>query len=80
MDKRLQKTLDYAKEEIQDIEKLDAEGKLNDKGVFIRIFSLGKVMLGWDDDIPVADAIERFMRANNTVNEVLNSARRSQAS
>ena len=80
MDKRLQKTLDYAKEERQEIEKLDAEGKLNDKGVFIRIFSLGKVMLGWDDDIPVADAIERFMRANNTVNEVLNSARRSQAS
>ena len=80
MDKRLQKTLDYAKEEIQDIETLSADGKLNDKGVFIRIFSLGKVMLGWDDDIPVADAIERFMRANNTVNETLNSARRAQAS
>ena len=80
MDSRLRNTLNYAKEEINEIESLSAEGKLTDKGVFIRMFCLGKVMLGWNDDAPVAEAIERFMRANNTVNEALDSARKANAS
>ena len=76
MDERLGKTLQYAKEEIEDIERLSAEGKLTDKGVFVRLFQLGKVMTGWDDEVPLNEAMEAFLQANNSVMELLNRARK----
>ena len=76
MDERLQKTIEYAEEELSDIKKLYTEGKLTDKGVFIRLFQLGKVMTGWDDEVPLNEAMEAFLQANNSVMELLNRARK----
>ena len=80
MDERLGKTLQYAKDEIDEIERLRAEGKLTDKGVFVRIFQLGKVMTGWDDEVPPHEAMEAFLQANNSVMELLSRARKVTAS
>lgn len=80
MDERLQKTIKYAEEELSDIKKLYTEGKLTDKGVFIRLFQLGKVMTGWDDEVPLNEAMEAFLQANNSVMELLNRARQVTAS
>jgi hypothetical protein len=80
MDERLQKTIEYAEEELNDIKKLFSEGKLTDKGVFVRLFQLGKVMTGWDDDLPPHEAMEAFLQANNSVMELLNRARQVTAS
>ncbi len=80
MDERLQKTIKYAEEELSDIKKLYTEGKLTDKGVFVRLFQLGKVMTGWDDEVPLNEAMEAFLQANNSVMELLKKARRVTAS
>ena len=80
MDERLQKTIEYAEEELNDIKKLFSEGKLTDKGVFVRLFQLGKVMTGWDDEVPLNEAMEAFLQANSTVMELLKKARRVTAS
>ena len=79
MDERLQKTIEYAEEELSEIKKLYAEGKLTDKGVFIRLFQLGKVMTGWDDEVPLNEAMEAFLQANSTVMELLKKARKATA-
>lgn len=80
MDKKLKYTIDYAREELDEIEKYHTEGKLTDKGVFIRLFQLGKTMVGWDDDVPLNEAMEKFLQANNTVMELLSAARKASAS
>ena len=80
MDERLRLTIQHAREEFDEIEKYSREGKLTDKGVFIRIFQLGKTMIGWDDDVPVSEAMEKFLQANNTVTELLIAARKANAS
>ncbi len=80
MDKKLKYTIDFARDELDEIEQYHAEGKLTDKGVFIRLFQLGKTMIGWDDDVPVSEAMEKFLQANNTVTELLNAARKAKAS
>ena len=79
MDERLQKTIAYAEEELDDIKKLFSEGKLTDKGVFVRLFQLGKVMTGWDDEVPLNEAMEAFLQANNSVMELLKKARKATA-
>ena len=79
MDERLQKTIEYAEEELNDIKKLFSEGKLTDKGVFVRLFQLGKVMTGWDDEVPLNEAMEAFLQANSTVMELLKKARKATA-
>lgn len=80
MDMRLRKTIEYSEEELVDIKNLRDEGKLTDKGVFIRLFQLGKTLIGWDDDAPINEAMEKFLQANNSVTELLNAARKANAS
>ena len=80
MDERLHKTIEYAEEELSDIKKLYAEGKLTDKGVFIRLFQIGKVMTGWEDEVPLNEAMEAFLQANNSVMEMLKKARKATVS
>lgn len=80
MDERLRFTINHAKEELAEIEKYYDEGKLTDKGVFVRLFVLGKVLIGWDDDEPKNVAMEDFLQANNTVEALLDAAREARAS
>ena len=79
MDERLQKTIEYAEEELNEIKQFYKEGKLTDKGVFVRLFQLGKVMTGWDDEVPLNEAMEAFLQANNSVMELLKKARKATA-
>lgn len=80
MDMRLRKTIEYAEEELVDIKELRSTGKLTDKGVFIRLFQLGKTLIGWDDDVPINEAMEKFLQANTSVTELLTAARKAKAS
>ena len=80
MDRRLQETIRYVNEEMEEIERYAEEGKLTDEGVFARLFQVGKVLVGWDEDMPQLEAIERMIRADNRVTELVNEARRASAS
>lgn len=80
MDERLKYTIDFAKEELAEIEQHYNEGKLTDKGVFIRLFTLGKLMIGWDDDLPKSESMEYFLRANETVTAYLDAVSEVMAS
>ena len=80
MDERLRFTINHAKEELDEIERYYDEGKLTDKGVFVRLFLLGKVLVGWDDDEPKSVAMETFLHVNDTVEALLDAARDVRAS
>lgn len=64
MDRRVTSTLDYAKEEIEEISRLCDEGKLSEKGAFVRMFCLGKVLVGWDDEETELQQIHYLIEAD----------------
>ena len=76
MDKRVLNTIQYAKEELDEISQLVEEGKLTEKGVFVRMFSLGKVLLGWDDEGPLSEQIAYLTKTNEWVQSLLDEASR----
>ena len=80
MDRRLKHTLDYAREEIEEIAKLCDEGKLTEKGAFIRMFCLGKVLVGWDDEGTELQQMNFLIEADRMVTRLLDEAARARAS
>ena len=80
MDERLTATIRYAKEELAEIEDLIDRGKLTEKGAFVRMFCLGKVLVGWEDEGTEMEQFQYLTRANQTVQEVLDNVARARAS
>lgn len=80
MESKLQSTLNYALEELEEINKLSEKGKLTDKGVFVRMFCLGKVLTGWTDEGTELEQINRLVEANRVVMEILNKVSQVRAS
>ena len=80
MDRRVTSTLDYAKEEIEEITKLCDEGKLSEKVAFVRLFCLGKVLVGWDDEESELQQINYLIEADRMVTRLLDEAARIRAS
>lgn len=80
MDKRVLSTIQYAKEELDEVSQLIDEGKLTEKGAFVRIFCLGKVLVGWDDETPLPEQISYLTKTNEWVNSLLDEASRYTAS
>ena len=72
MDRNLRYTINYAQQELKEIVKLSNEGKLTDKGAFVRLFFLGKVLTGWDDEGTEFEQYGRLMTTNRRVMEILN--------
>ena len=80
MDRRVIHTLNYAKDEIEEIEKLCEEGKLSEKGAFVRMFCLGKVLVGWDDEGTELQQMSFLIEADRMVTRLLDEAARARAS
>lgn len=80
MDTKLQSTLNYARSELEEISKLSEEGKLTDKGAFVRMFCLGKVLTGWTDEGTELEQINRLMEANKVVMGILDKVSQVRAS
>lgn len=76
MDDRLEKTLQYAEAELKEIRVLIDQGKLNDKTAMIRMFLLGKVLIGWEDEQSEAEQVQYLLRTNHYVQETLEQALR----
>ena len=74
MDRRVVFTLNYAKEEIEEIAELCDEGKLSEKDAFIRMFCLGKVLVGWDDEGTILQQMNYLIEADKLVNSLLDEA------
>ena len=80
MDFRLRRTLNYAMEELQEIQQLNEEGKLEDKACFVRMFCLGKVLTGWSDEGSELEQFGRLMQANRKVMELRGRVEKMRAS
>ena len=80
MDKRVINTIQYAKEELDEISQYIEEGKLFEKGAFVRIFSLGKVLVGWDDELPVPEQIQYLLKTNEYVERLIEESEKKRAS
>ena len=80
MDKRVLSTIQYAKEELDEISQYIEEGKLFEKGAFVRIFSLGKVLVGWDDELPVPEQIQYLLKTNEYVERLIEETEKKRAS
>ena len=80
MDYRLTNTLKYAQEELEEIRQLIDEGKISEKGAFIRMFSLGKVLVGWDDEGTELQQMNYLIETDRMVTRLLDEATRFRAS
>ena len=80
MDYRLKYTIDYAQQELAEIKELSSKGELTDKGVFVRLFVLGKLLTGWDDEGTEQEQINKLIEANRNVMELLDGVSRINAS
>lgn len=78
MDENLKALIDYAREELDEAERLRAEDVISDDGVFVRLFLVGKSLVGWDSDLPVDVAIEFCKRINKDVMEMVDDILPSQ--
>ena len=80
MDERVVSTLRYAKQELAEIDDLIQRGLLNEQGAYVRLFMLGKVLVGWDDEESELEQFEYLRRANQSVKATLNEMIRRRAS
>ncbi len=80
MDYRLLNTLNYAQEELEEILEQIDEGKLTEKGAFVRMFCLGKVLVGWDDEGNELQQMNYLIEADRIVTRLQDEAARLRAS
>lgn len=80
MDYRLTYTIDYALQELNEIKELSAKGELTEKGVFVRMFQLGKLLTGWDDEGTEQQQANKLIEANRNVMELVDGVSKVNAS
>ena len=67
MDKRILDTLAYAMQETEELAELTENDQISENELFIRLFSLGKVLVGWDDEKNKFEQIGFLMGINEKV-------------
>ena len=81
MDYRLKYTIDYAQQELSEIKEEVNKGNLDDKGVFIRLFVLGKLLSGWDDNEGTEqEQINKLIETNKMVMDFIDGIPQQNAS
>ena len=73
MDSNLSNLITYAKQELNEAERLGKSGEISDDEVFVRLVLVGKSLIGWDDEVPVAEAMNQFLEINETVNGLISN-------
>lgn len=71
MDENLKNLIRYARGEFTEAERLRSAGLISDEAVFVRLFLVGKSLVGWDSDLPEDEAFEQLWEYNRTVNEIM---------
>ena len=71
MDENLKRLIGYARHEFSEAERLREAGLISDEAVFVRLFLVGKSLVGWDSDLPEDEAFDRLRDYNRTVNEIM---------
>ncbi|MBQ1439877.1 MAG: hypothetical protein IIZ10_09315 [Solobacterium sp.] len=71
MDENLKNLIRYARSEFTEAERLRSAGLISDEAVFVRLFLVGKSLVGWDSDLPDDEAFDRLREYNRTVNEIM---------
>lgn len=67
MDKRVLDTLAYTMQETEELAELTENNQISENELFIRLFSLGKVLVGWDDEKNKFEQIGFLMGINEKV-------------
>ena len=81
MDSRLMHTLKYAEQELHEIRELIDQGKLTEKGAFVRMFCLGKVLVGWDNEDKTRDEqVQYLLETDEIVQGILDQVSKIRAS
>ena len=71
MDENLKNLIRYARGEFTEAERLRSAGLISDEAVFVRLFLVGKSLVGWDSDLPEDEAFEQLREYNRTVNDIM---------
>lgn len=80
MNDNLKHLIDYARQELNDAERLRAIGAISDNAVFVRLFLVGKSLVGWDSDKPEDEAIEFIKKVNRDVMDIIEDTPTTQVS
>ena len=67
MDKRVLDTLAYTMQETEELAELTENDQISENELFIRLVSLGKVLVGWDDEKNKFEQIGFLMGINEKV-------------
>ena len=67
MDHRIRYTLQYARQVVEELEEQAEKGELKDRECFVKMFCLGKVLVGWDDEKTKLEQIGFLMDMNEKV-------------
>ena len=67
MDKRVLDTLAYTMQETEELAELTENDQISENELFIQLFSLGKVLVGWDDEKNKFEQIGFLMGINEKV-------------
>lgn len=74
MDKHLKYLIDYARDELDEAEHLRSMNVIDDYDVFVRLFLVGKSLVGWDSDKPVDEALAFCRKINADVMKAVDSS------
>ena len=75
MDEHLKYLIDYARDELDEAEHLRSMNVIDDYDVFVRLFLVGKSLVGWDSDKPVDEALELCKKINADVMDRIDNSK-----
>lgn len=79
---QIEKTIDYAINELNNIKKLVTDGKLTESGALIKVFFLGKSLIGWQNDSDKSDEeqVQILLEVNKRFMAVMDEVSRKRSS
>ena len=79
---QIEQTIDYAINELNTIKKLIDDGKLTENGALIRVFFLGKSLIGWQNDSEKSDEeqVQTLLKVNKQFTSIMDEVSRKRAS
>ena len=80
MNDNLKHLIDYARQTLNDAERLRTIGAISDNAGVVRLFLVGKSLVGWDSDKPEDEAIEFIKKVNRDVMDIIEDTPTTQVS
>ena len=79
---KIEQTINYAINELNTLKTLLNEGKLTENGALIRVFFLGKSLIGWQNDSEKSDEeqVQMLLKVNKQFTSIMDEVSRKRAS